>query len=103
MRRSFLAGIGALAVFIFAACTDRPLQDSPLVPTEPSLAVAGACGGSDASNFSKAQKVLFTTALATMEAKFKVIKANCTNTAAAVPLMMEYIQLVIVNREQPDK
>ena len=52
MRRSLLAGIGGLAVFIVAACTpDQPRQE-PLAPTDPLFAAGGGslqCAGSQAS------------------------------------------------------
>jgi hypothetical protein len=101
MRRSLLAGIGALAVFIFVACsTDQPSRE-PLAPTVPSLVQGQSCSNQLASNISKAQKDLFTgAALTAIETAFDNVKAVCPVTAGNA-VLQSYIETLITYSQAP--
>ncbi|HZI29931.1 MAG TPA: hypothetical protein VFD64_17300 [Gemmatimonadaceae bacterium] len=103
MRRSFLAGIGALAVFVVAACSPDQSQQEPLAPTVPSLAPGGGgsalCAGSLLSDISKQQKALFTgVQVAILDPLLTTIKNECP-TSAPSSTLMTYIQRVIDYRK----
>jgi hypothetical protein len=105
MRRSLLAGIGALAVFISACSPDQPRQE-PLAPTDVGLAKQGGGGGSLlcasslASDITKLQKALFKVPaqLADVDGLFTTIKTQCPMSVPSFELMM-YIQRVIDYRD----
>jgi hypothetical protein len=102
MRRSLFAGIGALAVFIFAACSPDQPNGSVLAPTEPSLAPSGGsqqCAGSLASSIASQQKALFTKAQQSiLDPILSTIKSTCSTSVVPNPAhgpMMQYLQKVV--------
>jgi hypothetical protein len=101
MRRSLLAGIGALAVFVAAACSpDQPSRE-PLAPTVPLLAPGQQCGGQLASNISKQQKDLFAgTALTAVEAAFAAVNDACPLSAGDA-VLQSYIETLITHSQAP--
>jgi hypothetical protein len=84
MRRSLLAGIGALAVFIFAACSPDQSSQRPLLPTAPSLGQSQQCNNQLAKTIESQQTALFTgTALTSLQAQFSAIKSACPNVSTS--------------------
>jgi len=101
MRRSLLAGIGVLAVLVFAACTDRPNDRGPFDPTGPSLAKGGGggslqCAGGFASDIARFEDEHFTSTDAdALSALFNVIQSECsTTTTAPSEAVLAYLQKV---------
>jgi len=95
MRRSLLAGIGALVVLVFAACTDRPNDKAPLVPTGPSLAKGSTCGGSMAASIRGDIDDLFDAAQeAVLDPQFDAIDNACTSGVSNA-MLLTFIQQVI--------
>jgi hypothetical protein len=114
MRRSLLAGIGALAVFIFAACsTDQPTRE-PLAPADVGLAKGGGGGGGSPlcsqsliTTIASQQKALFTKSqMATLDPLWTTIKSQCSTTVVPNPAhdpMMNYLDLVVFFRGTVDQ
>jgi hypothetical protein len=99
MRRSLLAGIGALAVFIFAACSPDQTRQEPLAPADVGLAKGGgggsqACGGGLASDIAKLHDDLYNDDAETqVELKFDAVKAACP-VAAGAQVLMDYLDVM---------
>jgi hypothetical protein len=99
MRRSLLAGIGALAVFIFAACTPDQTRQEPLAPGDVGLAKGGGggsqtCGGGLASEIAKLHDDLYNDAAETeVELKFDAVKAACP-VEAGDQVLMDYLDVM---------
>jgi hypothetical protein len=110
MRRSLLAGIGALAVFIFAACTpDQPSRE-PLAPADIGLAKGGGggggsqlCAGGAASDISKLQKALFTDPVEvdSIEGLFGAVNSACPILTAEYSILTDYIEAMIGFSDAP--
>ena len=91
MRRSAFAVLGIASILVFAACTDRPNDRAPLLPTGPSLAKGGSqCAGGLASDIAKDHDDLFTAEqMAVLDPLWDDIKAECVagNTAPSATLL----------------
>jgi hypothetical protein len=108
MRRSLLAGIGALAVFILAACSPDQTRQEPLAPTDVGLAKGDGGGGSPLcsksliSTIASEQKTLFTKVqMATLDPLWTTIKNQCSTSVVPNPAhasMMVYLDKVVLFR-----
>lgn len=91
MRRSAFAVLGIASILVFAACTDRPNDRAPLLPTGPSLAKGGSqCSGGLAAAIARDQDDLFTDAqMDVLGPLWDAIKAECVagNTAPSATLL----------------
>jgi len=93
MRRSALTLFAVTAILAVAACAPDSAERAPLVPTEPSLAVADQCSGGLMSTINKNIKDGFSNpAEADLLDQAAVIKNLCPN---AFPQLMSFLESVI--------